>query len=134
MNIKLYLKENIIKNFLIILLAGLAFPFFSKKLGGVEPNQMNDLLLILSMLLVTASFANFAFTFEKTKMQKTGQRWLSYFATFIYMLLFALILEALMIAVEIVYPSLNSIIILFTVLLYIGLVFYDFWDLERASQ
>jgi len=85
------------------------------------------------MLLVTASFANFAFTFEKSKMLERSNRWLSYAATFIYMLLFALILEALVVVIEIVYPSLGSINMLFAVLLYTGLVLYDFWDLGRAN-
>jgi FtsH-binding integral membrane protein len=133
MNISRYLKENIIKNILIIVVAIFAYPFFYIELGKIEANQMNNFLLILSMLLVTASFANFAFTYERSKMMKRKQRWLSHIATFIFMLLFAFLLETMVIAVEKVYPSLNFIISLFTGLLYLGLVFYDFWDLERVE-
>lgn len=133
MNISQYLKENLLKNLLIILIAISVFPFFSSELGKIESNQMNDFLLILSMLLVTASFANFAFTYERTKMLKNGHRYFSHIATFVFMLLFAFLLETMVIAVEKVYPSLNIVITLFTGLLYLGLVLYDFWDLERVE-
>lgn len=134
MKIRPHIKENLIKNFLIILTAVFCFPFFSDKLGGVEGGQMNNFLLILSILLVSVSFANFAFTYEKTKMLKSPQRWLSHVATFVFMLLFALLLESMIIVVRQVYPSLSGIIIVFSGLLYLGLVLYDFWDLERNSD
>lgn len=100
----------------------------------IKFEQTNDFLLIISMLLVTVCFANFAFTYEKTKLQtKTGMLF-AHSATGVFMLLTALLLESITIAVKVVYPSFHAIIFGFSILLYFGVILYDFWDLMRAQQ
>lgn len=128
-----YFKTHLIKNALVIVIAGIFWPVISKALSQIKFEQMNDFLLILSMLLMVLSFANFAFTYEKSKLKTKTGRFLSYISTFIFMLLTALLLESMILAVKTVYPSFYVMIFGFAVLLYIGIVLYDFWDLFRAE-
>jgi len=128
-----YLKENLLKNFLIILIALAFYPVLSHALVPIQLDQMNDFLLIISILLVAVCFANFAFTYEKSNLKSRAQKTLSYVSTFVFMLLLALLLESIVLAVKIVYPSFYVIIFGFAMLLYIGIVLYDFWDLLRVE-
>ncbi len=86
------------------------------------------------MFLVTVCFANFAFTYEKSNIQTKAGKLLALFATGLFMVLIALLLESIVLAVKVVYPSFYVLIILFSVLLYVGVILYDFWDLMRARQ
>lgn len=128
-----YIKDNIVKNILIIITSAFLYPVISSSLRQIKLEQTNDFLLIISMLLVTLCFANFAFTYEKSKLQIRSGKLLSYFATGVFMLLTALLLESMIIAVKVVYPSFHALIFGFSILLYFGVILYDFWDLMRAQ-
>ena len=118
----------------MILVAAFLLPTISDALTQIKAEQMNDFLLMISMLLVTVSFANFAFTYEKSKLKTISGRLLSYTATGIFMLLTALLLESIMLAVQVVYPFFYPLILWFSLLLYLGIIFYDVWDIARAEQ
>ncbi|MBI4273050.1 hypothetical protein HY621_04330 [Candidatus Uhrbacteria bacterium] len=130
----LYLKENIIKNIVVILIATFLLSTISEALTQIKVEQMNDFLLMISMLLVTVSFANFAFTYEKSKLKTISGRFLSHTATGIFMLLTALLLESMVFAVQVVYPFFYPLILWFSLLLYCGIILYDAWDIARAEQ
>ena len=125
-------KENLVKNITIIVLAFLFYSYISVGLEALDAAKIGDFLLIVSMLLVTVCFANFAFSYEFLGLEKFGFRLLSHFATFLFMLLIAFLLVAIIIGVAIVYPSLLTVILVFCVLLYLGVALYDFWDFFRA--
>lgn len=127
-----YVKENVVKNILILVVAIFVYPFISSSLAQIKPEQINDFLLVISMLLVTVCFANYAFTYEKSKIETKYGRLLAHFATGVYMLLTAFLLESIVIAVEAVYPFFHGIIFGFSILLYVGVVLYDFWDRMRV--
>jgi hypothetical protein len=129
---RISIKENLIKNFLIIVLVFLFYNNLRIGLKTIDSNQISDFLLVTSMLLVTVCFANFAFSYEFTKIKSLGMRLLSHISTFIFMLLIALLLESLVISIGIVYPSLFAIILTFSLLLYLGIALYDFWDFFRV--
>lgn len=126
------IKENIVKNILILFFSILFYFPLSRALTQIQPTQLSDFLLILSMFIVAICFANFTFTYEKSNIIITSQRMFSHFVTFIFMLLLALLLEALIISVGFVYPPLYSIIFVFSTLIYLSVVLYDFWDLLRV--
>lgn len=128
-----HVKKHLIKNALIIIITVIFWPVISKALNQIQVEQMNNFLLILSILLMVSSFANFAFTYEKSKLQTKSGAILAYYATFVFMLLTALLLESMVSVVKIVYPSFYIMILGFSILLYIGIVLYDFWDLFRAE-
>lgn len=128
-----YIKENFIKNVIVLIIALLLWPIISNSLIQIKPEQSSDFLLIISMLLVSVCFAAFAFTYEKSKLVTLAGKLLSHFASGIYMLLTALLLETMVITVKIVYPFSYSMIFGFSVLLYIGIILYDMWDILRAE-
>lgn len=127
-------KENLIKNSLVIIAAILLYPVISKAIAEIQPEQLNNFLLIISMLLVTLCFACFAFTYEKSNMESRTVAMLSHTATFIYLLLMALLLETITLSTKIIYPSFFIPIVSFSILLYLSIVLYDFWDLLRWRQ
>lgn len=129
-----HIKENIIKNIVILGIGvSLYFPM-GGALAQIRVEQINDFLLLISMLLVTVCFANFAFTYEKSNLRTNVGRILAHFATGVFMLLIALLLESITLAVQVVYPSLHTMILGFSVLIYVGVILYDFWDLLRAES
>lgn len=129
-----YIKENLAKNILILIIAAFLYPVISSSLTQIKFEHTNDFLLIISMFLVTVCFASFAFTYEKAKLQTRSGKLLAHFVTGVFMLLTVLLLESITIAVKVVYPSLHTLIFGFSILLYFGIILYDFWDLMRAQQ
>ncbi len=127
------IKVNFIKNILILLAAVFIYPVISDSLTSIKADQMNDFLLIVSILLVTVCFANFAFTYEKSNLQARSGKLLAHSATGVFMLLTVFLLESIDVAVKAVYPSLYFLVLGFSIMLYVGVVLYDFWDLMRAK-
>lgn len=132
MNSDVYIKENLVKNIATLVIAVLLYPFLKESLVAIRVEQINDFLLIISMFLVTVCFANFAFTYEKSKMKTKMEKLLAHGTTGVFLLLTALFLESIVLAVEVVYPSLYSLVFIFSALLYSAVVLFDFWDLLRV--
>lgn len=131
---KTLIKENIIKNILVVLFSFLVLFFTAKPIYEIQAAQINDFLLIISILLVTVCFANFAFSYEKSKLKSVKERFFSHLTTFVFLLLLLLLLlENLVIAVGAVYPTLKEMLFFLSFLLYFGNVLFDFWDIERAN-
>ena len=87
---KQIIKENIVKNIiLIILLVGL---FFMITKGVMESNLPNNrdaaenLLLATSLISVIACFGNFSFTYEEVHKKSTAERYLAHLTTGLLML------------------------------------------------
>ena len=128
---KKLILENVWKNLLVLLVTAIAVPFIQTSVRILAPESLGNFLLVISMLLVTVCFANFGFTYKDSNIHSFGVRMLSHFATFLFLLLTALLLAAITIGVGIVYPSLFAFFSVFSILLYIAVVLYDFWDLFR---
>ena len=125
--------ENVWKNLLVVLVTAGAAPLIQTSVRILTPESLGNFLLVVSMLLVTVCFANFAFTYKDSNLQSGSVRLLSHVATFLFLLLIALLLVAMTIGIGIVYPSLFSFFSIFSVLLYIAVALYDFWDLLRTK-
>ena len=131
---KVLIRENLIKNLLVIILSIFAYKFIATAVGGVEMSQSSNLLSLISMLLVVVCFANFAFTYEKSRMNTFGLRLVSHLCTFLLLLLLVFLLFGLISAVKIFIPSLYILTIWFSALIYLTVVLYDFWDLLRFRE
>jgi hypothetical protein len=129
---RIALLENITKNVVILVILACVYNPIHTSLRSLDISIMSDFLLIISIFLVIVCFANFAFSYEHLVFESYKMRIILHFATFLFMLLIGFLLEAMVIAVSQVYPSLLTITILFTVLLYLGLATHDFWDFYRA--
>lgn len=125
--------ENAIKNSLAFFISIATYPWMRRILSTLADSALSDFLFIISILLVTVCFAAFAFTYDKSRMATRSGRIFAHTTTFIFMLLIATLLESMAISVHLVYPSLTPLIVPFTILLYVGLAMYDFWDLLRVE-
>lgn len=131
--LEIIVKENLIKNLIVAVCVFLFYPNLQRSISGVSVESIGGLLSVISILIVTVCFANFAFTYEKININSLGSRLLAHSATFLFLLIIALLLESMVISIGIAYPSLYSVSIIFSVLLYISVILYDFWDLFRVS-
>jgi hypothetical protein len=127
-------KENLIKHILILCVAFFSFNSIYFSVISVPVNDMGNLLSIISILLVTVCFANFAFTYNNSKTENIQMRILAHFTTFIFLLLTALLLEVLVISVGVTYHSMYNLVLGFSALLYLGIVLYDFWDFFKCFK
>ncbi len=131
-NLEITIKENLVKNLIVIVCCFLFYPSLKNSLIAVSTEIMGNLLLVISIFLVTVSFASFAFTYEKININSLGSRLLAHSATFLFLLLTALLLETMVIAIGVAYPSLYGMAIVFAMLLYTSIILYDIWDLFRV--
>ena len=131
------LKENLIKNvLLIIIFIILYFPINSYLMNSIiatDKSLAGDVIIVISLVSVIACFGNFAFSYEKINQVSAPQRLLGHFTTGILMLVIGITLIFLALLVSIIVE--HSIIIDLTlVILYLGCVGYDFWDLFRIGS
>jgi len=131
--LEIIVKENLIKNLIVGICVFLFYTNLRQGIAGITIESIPTLLSVISILLVTVCFANFAFTYEKIQLESLGSRILAHSATFLFLLITALLLEAMAISIGIAYPSLYAISVIFSILLYVSIILYDFWDLFRVS-
>lgn len=128
--------ENVIKNIIIVFVLLIAYSQIHSFLFSSDFTQdksvIGSLLVVVSILAVTACFGNFAFTYEKIKVDKPVFRLLAHVTTGLLMFLIGLSLELTSVLVKLLVG--NFYILDFSLLiLYMASVLYDFWDLNRAE-
>lgn len=134
MKLKQLLIENIYKNLLILVVAIALYPALKDSLDQINIDQTGNFLLVISMFLVTVCFANFEFTYAKSQLDNRLGKWLATSSTAIFMFLIALLLETIILIIKLIYPSFFGLFFGFSVLLYTGIILYDFWDLIRSDK
>lgn len=130
-----YIKENIIKNVLILLGMLLFYwliqDFFSS--AEIAENNVGNILVAVSIIIVTACFGAFAFTYEKAFMESPPQRYLAHCTTGLLMLIIGLSIICTHFLIGRLmqhYFFIDWILIL----LYSSVILYDFWDLLRSQE
>ena len=126
--------ECLIKNALILVVTFALYSPLTESLSSIRPEQTADFLFLISIMLVTACFANFAFSYEYSILETWWMRLISHLTTFLFMLLIGLLLLAMAIAIEIIHPNLYELVRSFCLLLYFSCALYDFWDLFRKFK
>ena len=126
--------ECLIKNALIVIVTVALYSSLAESLSSIRPEQTADFLFLISIMLVTACFANFAFSYEYSILETWWMRLISHLTTFLFMLLIGLLLLAMAIAIEIIHPNLYKLVRSFCLLLYFSCALYDFWDLFRKFK
>ncbi|NQV08880.1 hypothetical protein HQ529_03450 [Candidatus Woesearchaeota archaeon] len=130
------LKENLIKNIFLIILFSLLYRVIQNFL--INSSLVSDkasagsIIVVTSIIAVTACFGNFAFTYEKINVKNSFQRYLAHFTTGLFMLVIGitLIFTSLLTTMIMGHFILINITLL---LLYLACVGYDFWDVYRLS-
>jgi small-conductance mechanosensitive channel len=133
---KKMIQENIVKNIILLVLLSLSYEPIKNFLNSSslieDKATTGDILVVVSIIIVTACFGAFAFTYEKTKSSEKHALLLAHATTGILMLIIGLSLEMTAILTSFLiedFVILNKIL----ALLYIGVVCYDFWDLLRIK-
>lgn len=126
------LIENTVKHFLVVIITFLLHSSIYTELENVKMANLSDFLTIISILLVTVCFANFASSYEITDIKGPWMRMLSQIASFFFLILIALLLETMVLAIQLVFPGLYRLSFWFTIILYMGIVLYDYWDFVRC--
>ncbi len=132
LSIQRALLENFFKHLLVFTIAIVLMRLIKTELTNVKLTNLGEFLSLISILLVTACFANFASSYDITDISKNWMRVLSQSASLIFLLLIAALLETLVLAIQLVYPKLFVLTMLFSVFLYLGIILYDFWDYMRT--
>lgn len=128
--------ENIVKN--VILLAVLV-PFYtsirdflSTSEAATDKGLAGNLLIIVSIVAVTACFGNFAFTYERVAAHNFLQRILAHMTTGLLMFIIGLALEMSAVLSHLLIGNFAALEFCW-LSLYVGSVLFDFWDLERIG-
>lgn len=132
--LKKLLWQNVWKNVLVLAISAVLWPSIGDSFRSIDGANFGNLLMIISILLVTVCFANFAFTYKNSNINSSKIRALSHLATFLFLLIIALLLVAMCIGIGIIYPTVYGFILSLSILLYISIVLYDFWDLCRTQE
>ncbi len=125
--------ENVWKNLLVLVTVALFAPYIQKSLHTLDLNNGGNFLLIISTLLVTVCFANFGFTYKDSAKEQASVLMLSHVATFCFLLLMAILLLTMSLGIAIIYPAMGTLFSALSILLYVAIVLYDFWDLLRTN-
>jgi len=129
-------KENITKNIILVVILGLLYPVIENFLSNsnliLDKVSAGSIVVVTSIVAVTACFGNFAFTYEKINEKKGFQRYLAHFTTGLFMLVIGISLIFTTMLTFIIMGHFILIDITF-LLLYLACVGYDFWDVYRLS-
>lgn len=120
--------ENTLKNFLVFIVLGLAYAPMQHTMNFISEGNAANLLVIVSSLLVFVGFTGFTFTYFKNSPNLGWERFLAHSITFITMLLTASLMEFMLLVIKQIYSPFFTLFLAFTVVLYIGILLFDFWD------
>lgn len=123
--------QNAIKNIIVVIILIFSWQPLHNFLIGVDNSAAGNILLAVSILAVAAFFGCFTFTYEKTKDDNYWLFW-AHLTTGLLTLVVGWSLQMTVLLVE----KLSSPFIFFrftSIIFYISLVLYDFWDLKRMK-
>ncbi len=131
------LWENLAKNIVVFLLLIPAYSavntFLTASSIVTDKSIVGSLLVAVSILAVTACFGNFAFTYEKVRREHLLSRLLAHTTTGLLMFLIGLSLEMTSVLASLLIRDF-VIFDISLLLLFIGSILYDFWDLTRSNN
>lgn len=130
---KKLILENLIKNILSLIILFFCYtPTKNVLLTAADKNIAGNLLIGVSIIAVIACFGCFAFTYEKIKAGKLYSRLIAHLTTGLLLLIIGLSLEMTAVLINILIG--NFLMMDITLgLLYLAVVLYDFWDLDRVT-
>jgi hypothetical protein len=128
-------KENILKNLLIVIILVITYlpieAYISSSILATDKTAAGSIIVMTSIIAVTACFGNFAFTYEKINVKWKFERYLAHVTTGISMLVIGISLEFTDVLTVLLmgrFYLVDGVL----VLLYLAVAGYDFWDLLRV--
>ncbi len=126
------LKENIVKNVILIILFILLYNPILRIVAPISGADLGTLSMIVSILILGSMFGNFTFSYDRSNLKNVYERYLAHLTTGILMFTMGLLFEfTVAITINI---GLGNNFLPITVLIYIAMIGYDFWDLLRGIR
>ena len=130
------LKQNAVKNVILLILLYWLWQYvleMQSVLLSLDKATVGDITVVVSIIIVTACFGNFAFTYEVVAPTRKSYL-LAHMTTGLLMLVIGLCLEMTSILVRTLVGQDLFLISMSLVLLYAACICYDFWDVERLMK
>lgn len=128
------IRENLWKNLFLTILLVVSYPLIRSELVHLTTLQdsglAGNLLVAISIIAVTACFGNFAYTYERVKVSNPMHRYLAHITTGTLMLVMGMSLIYISILIR---EIIGKMILLdiSLIILYLGCVIFDFWDVFK---
>jgi hypothetical protein len=119
-------KELIVKNVLLIVAFILLYGYVQSQVLPVkeDPVLLQAFLISVSMIILCAMFGCFSFRYKDTA---KGKIWLAHLVTATFMFGTGILFEVLAVLINVQLFTAMSVVI------YLGLALYDFWDLYQMG-
>ncbi len=120
-------KDNIIKNALLILAFLFLYNYVRSQVMFIkeDPVFFQTFLISVSIIILCAMFGCFSFRYKNTGEESI---WLGHLVTALFMFGTGIMFEVLIVLVNVQLFTILSIV------MYLGLVAYDFWDLLQIEK
>lgn len=128
------LIENTAKNILILILLYAFYQPIVELYSKIDATHYDSLLTTVTLLIMAALFADYAFTYGHSKMESTINRWLSHIITFLIMLCTGVMLESVVILLRLKTGMDIWVMTFVSIAFYISLVLYDYWDIWTTKK
>ena len=129
----LLIKQNTLKN-ITVLLCTIVFTLWVLPYTEEVGESGVDAFLFLSIFPLGAMFAYFAFSYSSTNLDSARHRALADISTFIFLMIISFSISMATIIGIFTIPALTFPFLALSVLLIVGCLVYDFWDLSSNLE
>src|SRR3989344_760051 len=128
------LRENVLKNLLILFGLALSIPAIAYYVQSVNPSHYANILMVINVIGVAAMFANFAFTYKGTNPRKPLDRIFGHLTSGLLVLAIGVIfiISGKILSIEMGAASVVMDAVIWMV--YSAIVLWDFWDAKKIGK
>jgi hypothetical protein len=128
---KRFLIENTIKNTILIVFLTVFYFILENSFSKIDSIHYDSVLMVVTIIIMASLFADYAFSYTGLNIKSKIQRDFEHLITFIIMFITGLCLEVVVIVMNFKIGGNHWFFPMISILFYISLVLYDFWDLLR---
>lgn len=126
--------ENCIKNLIVLIGLGIFLWPVSSFLNSLQQVSFETMAIVSTLLANAFLIADYAFSYTNTHIERPSHRLLGHIIAGIIMFGTGASLEITMVASGLAIGTTFGPLVFLSILFYISLVLYDFWDLDRALR
>lgn len=133
-NMKKYIIENTFKNIIILILLTISYHPIQNSLRDINSENYGNILIACSILVTAVLFADYTFTYMHANLSNCTQRYLGHLTTFIAILSTGFLLESITCIFNLMTGKNLWIINGMSIMFFVSLIMYDFWDLLQNKH
>jgi hypothetical protein len=122
------IKQNIVKNLTVLLVTAILILWSKSYTEGLGESSL-DVFVFLSIFPLGAMFGYFAFSYAETNLRSPGHRALADLSTLIFLIIICFTVSFSTMLGILALPQLTLPFVLVAVMLIVGVLVYDFWNL-----